>query len=226
MLASVSLFSSASERMNEWTERDFLKISFASSVSPFSSCLCQFLKQIHKTLSYEQIFHSSWNIFDLLSILINQPPLNWVNLKSISISHPLSLLTPQPIQTWGHRWRGGCAGCCLWVSVRWALHSGCGRPRVAADSWCHGTEVAGWELAGAATAQCCPLLEKSTDRKERSRAFRANVLGMENTKNKNFPIHLLRIKAFTHRGLLLLLKNDVILRSIFTSFHTANKAIN
>lgn len=81
-------------------------------------------------------------------------------------------LKKKKVQTWGRRWRGGCAERCLWAAARSALRSGCGRPTAAAGSWRRWTEAAGWELAGAATAQCCPLLERSPGRRERSRAFR------------------------------------------------------
>ena len=73
----------------------------------------------------------------------------------------------RPVQTWGRRWRGGCAERCLWPASRWALRSGCGRPTAAAGSWRRGTEGAGWELAGGATAQCCPPLESGADSGER-----------------------------------------------------------
>lgn len=82
------------------------------------------------------------------------------------------LTEKKKVQTWGRRWRGGCAERCLWAAARSALRSGCGRPTAAAGSWRRRTEAAGWELAGAATAQCCPLLERSPGRRERSRAFR------------------------------------------------------
>lgn len=102
-------------------------------------------------------------------------PLTDKKQKSIS-SHPSWPMTPGPTQTWGRRWRGGCAERCPWAAAGRALRSGCGRPTAAAGSWRHGTEAAGWELAGAATTQCCPLLETNADGRERSEAFRTHML--------------------------------------------------
>lgn len=70
------------------------------------------------------------------------------------------------VQTWGRRWRGGCAERFLGAAAAWALRSGCVRLTAAACSWCHGMEAGGWELAEGATALYCPPLEQRSNRRD------------------------------------------------------------